>query len=416
MATDDKSRLPNDSETGTESGTEFFDRERWHDVESDSDSSQEDSETRHGSAFSPFSIAVLLLIAVIAGGAGIISAYLIPLVFSPTQPPRPKTDYRSTPTLWIGYAENSVFLCDLNEPSAFTASGNGTIYLGDANPASVKVYSPTGKLIRSFSLESEPKALAVKNPAQEGDESRLYVVSDHRLALYSAEGTLIDSWSLPEEDADIRCLAVSDGNVFAADTKNRVVYRFDETGKLLGTFGRKPETSRKTESDKSVSVPEALNTFGGFTVFLAPLTLAVSPKTGLLHVANPGLHRIEAFTSEGHWEPSLSWQNNSADITGFCGCCNPVAIDTFGDGRILTSEKDVTRVKVYRSGGRLDCVVAGPEVLGKKPLNIPQLLELPAVSGEDKKSLYVAALDNDDVIVFDPVWRIVRIFVPAKSP
>lgn len=397
--------------------SEYYDRERWHDVESDDEATKENSEQIPSSGFSTFSIGILLLIAVIAGGAGIIAAYLIPILFAPQYSIRQKPYYGSTPVLWIGYVENSVFFCEVNEPTCFAAMEDGTLFIGDQNPPSIKVFGTRGQLIRTISLDEIPRAVAVGRKLQEPGEkltgTLVVALADH-LSLLSPEGQPMETWKYPNEQTNVRSIAVAGGHVFAADSKNRIIYRFDETGKA-DSFGQKPETSAKTNSDKNVSVPETPNVFGGFIVFKAPMTLTVSQKTGLLHIANPGLHRIETFTPDGHWEPSLSWQNNSADVTGFCGCCNPAALDTLRDGRIVTSEQDVVRVKVYRRDGRLDCVVAGPEILRRKPLNVPQLQDLPPLAEIDKTPVFIAALGNDHVMAFDPVWRIVRQFVPTDG-
>jgi hypothetical protein len=49
-------------------------------------------------------------------------------------------------------------------------------------------------------------------------------------------------------------------------------------------------------------------------------------------------------------------------VDGFCGCCNPIAVALLPDGRSVTCEKGLPRVKIYREHGEFDCVVAGPEI------------------------------------------------------
>jgi hypothetical protein len=79
---------------------------------------------------------------------------------------------------------------------------------------------------------------------------------------------------------------------------------------------------------------------------------------GLVWVSNPGRHRVESYTPDG--EPRFAWGKPSASIDGFCGCCNPTGIALLPDGRCVTFEKGLPRVKVFSREGRLDCVVAGP--------------------------------------------------------
>jgi hypothetical protein len=82
-------------------------------------------------------------------------------------------------------------------------------------------------------------------------------------------------------------------------------------------------------------------------------------KDGLLRVNNPGRHRVEIYTAEGDLE--LSWGKATVGIEGFCGCCNPTALGLLADGRCITCEKGLPRVKVIRQRGAFECVVAGTE-------------------------------------------------------
>ena len=74
---------------------------------------------------------------------------------------------------------------------------------------------------------------------------------------------------------------------------------------------------------------------------------------------NTGRHRVEAYTRDGDLE--FSWGKASAAIEGFCGCCNPTGLALLPDGRCVTCEKGLPRVKVYSPQGVFESVVAGPE-------------------------------------------------------
>ncbi len=384
--------FPEAPSSGVAGGAEFFDRERWHDVESDEECGN--SPTKETNAtFSTFSAAILLLIAVMAGGIGIIVAHMIPLLINTDIPPLQR-DYTNTPALWVRYTENSAFFCDLSEPCCFTASRAGRLFIGNANPPAIHVYSLQGKAEAVFPVEAEPQAIAFGEPGQ-AFEGKLLLAHKDKIGVYTPAGKLEKTLKLPNEKSSVWSLALGGTDLFAADSGNRLIHRFNAESGEATSFGQQSHGG-----------------FGGFVVYLAPISITVSQKTGLLHVANPGRHRIETFSVEGHWEPSLSWQGDSASVTSFAGCCNPVGLDTLHDGRIVTSEKDVTRVKVYKPDGRLDCVVAGPEILGKKPRNIPQLEEMTSSSEDEKRAVFVAALENDHVVVFDPLWRIARLFTP----
>ena len=86
----------------------------------------------------------------------------------------------------------------------------------------------------------------------------------------------------------------------------------------------------------------------GFIVPSPYFDVAVAPD-GLLRVVNPGAHRVEAYTFDGHLE--LSWGKRGMGIGDFCGCCNPSNIAILPDGRVVTAEKGIPRVKVYSASG-----------------------------------------------------------------
>ena len=68
---------------------------------------------------------------------------------------------------------------------------------------------------------------------------------------------------------------------------------------------------------------------------------------------------MEVYTATGDLE--LFWGVSSNSIDGFCGCCNPINLAMMLDGRCVTCEKGLPRVKVYGADGIFESVVAGPE-------------------------------------------------------
>jgi hypothetical protein len=60
-------------------------------------------------------------------------------------------------------------------------------------------------------------------------------------------------------------------------------------------------------------------------------------------------------------------------------------------------------------------LVAGPEVLDKLPPNIPQLASFHLPASETGRPIFITALGND-VVVFDPVMRILRYFTALSVP
>jgi len=155
-------------------------------------------------------------------------------------------------------------------------------------------------------------------------------------------GSRLATWDSPGPKTWFTALAVSGDTVFAADSGNRVILRYDRSGKLLGRIGAK---------DKARDIP-------GFVLPSPYLDVAVHPD-GLLRVNNAGRHKVEAYTPDGDLE--ASWGKAGMGIASFCGCCNPVSLATLPGGQIVTCEKGLPRVKVYTASGEFEGVVAGVE-------------------------------------------------------
>jgi hypothetical protein len=242
--------------------------------------------------------------------------------------------FRETDPGLIHYTEISR-IKGLREDSRRIAFGpDDQLYLAAGN--SVCALNSDGTCKMEIALESPPRCFAL---AKDG---ALYVGLRDHIELFDANGERRAVWDSPHKRAWLTGLAVGKDAVFAADAGQRVVLRYDRSGKLLGRIGEKNEGR---------NIP-------GFIVPSPYFDLELHPD-GLLRVANPGRHRVEAYTVEGDLE--FSWGRASAAPEGFCGCCNPINLALLADGRCVTCEKGLPRVKVYCQDGTLDSVVAGPE-------------------------------------------------------
>ena len=96
----------------------------------------------------------------------------------------------------------------------------------------------------------------------------------------------------------------------------------------------------------------------------------MSTKVGVVGVGNLGQHRVTICSSTG--AVSSSWGASGDKPADFCGCCNPVSVAMTADGKVVTTEKTIPRVKVYGTGGRplLAMSAAGlfPPSCGKLPV------------------------------------------------
>jgi hypothetical protein len=164
---------------------------------------------------------------------------------------------------------------------------------------------------------------------------------DH-IEVFDSKGARLARWESPGPKTWFSGLAAGEKDVFAADAGKLVVLRYDRTGKIISRIGRK---------DAERNVPGL--------IVPSPFLDVIIHRDGLLRVNNPGRHRVEAYTFEGELE--AAWGKPSAAIEGFCGCCNPIAVASLADGRIVTCEKGIPRVKIYSAAGEFESVVAGAE-------------------------------------------------------
>ena len=97
-------------------------------------------------------------------------------------------------------------------------------------------------------------------------------------------------------------------------------------------------------------------------------------------------------------------------MSDFFGCCNPAHFAILPDGRFVTSEKGIPRIKVYSAQGQFECVVAGPEQLAvdSRQLSDPRL-------AADKRVFDVAVDSRGRVLVLDPQARSVRVYVRSRG-
>jgi hypothetical protein len=193
------------------------------------------------------------------------------------------------------------------------------------------------KLIRT----GEPCRCVIVAP-----DKTIYAGSRTRIEVFDGTGRAMGSWEVPGPKTWLTALAVSENCVYAADSGNRAILRYDRTGKLLGKIGQK----------------DPQRNIAGFVVPSPYLDVKLG-REGLLWVNNPGRHRVDVFTPEGDLE--FSWGKPSAAIEGFCGCCNPIGLALMPDDRCVTCEKGLPRVKIFSPERTLEAVVAGPELFSQ---------------------------------------------------
>lgn len=201
----------------------------------------------------------------------------------------------------------------------------------------VQTLDETGGPLAQIPLSSPARCVAVS------EDGMVYVGVRTHVEVFNAKGQPIATWEAPSHKTWLTGLSVGANDLFAADSANRVILRYDRSGKLIGRIGEK----NQQRDIAGLIVP-------------SPYLDVKLGRDGLLRVNNPGRHRVDVFTAGGDLE--FSWGKPSAAIEGFCGCCNPIGLAVLPDGRCVTCEKGLPRVKVYSVERTLDCVVAGPEL------------------------------------------------------
>jgi len=208
--------------------------------------------------------------------------------------------------------------------------------------------------------------------------------------VYDDQGKQLASWESLGDDAVLTSIAVSKNDVFVADAGNRIVLRYDTTGKLMNRIGGK---------DKERNIP-------GFVIPSPYFDLAVG-RDGLLRAVNPGLHRIEAYTFDGDLE--FFWGKFSSGVEGFCGCCNPINFAILEDDSFVTCEKGLARVKIYDPEGAFVGAVAGPEQLGVTA-------HICATPTQCQSGGFDVAVDAQGrIFILDTINNVMKIFTRKKA-
>lgn len=290
--------------------------------------------------------------------------------------------FEQTDQKLIGYVEERRFKSPCAEPRRIVIVGDQKIYL--AGEKRICVIRPDGSVATEIGLTAAPQCVAVA-------EEDLYIGFKDHIEVYAPNGTRKAVWEAIEGRPYITGLALAGDELFAADSGNRVIVHYKLDGKIADRIG-------------------ARNQEAGMIGFVLPSpNLDVETRgDGLIHVNNPGRHRVESYSVSG--ELVKWWGKPSAGIEGFCGCCNPIALALLPDGRFVTCEKGLPRVKVYKANGEFDCVVAGTESFRENARAGAGSTSDPARIGLD------AAVDSKGrVYVLDRVTCNIHVMVPKAG-
>jgi hypothetical protein len=213
---------------------------------------------------------------------------------------------------------------------------------------------------------------------------RLFVARKDQVARLRADGTL-DLLGAPlggQEPALTSLALAENGDIYAADSGERLVWRLDATGQVIRQI--KP-------SENGFSVPRGC--------------FPIAWHHGQLLAADPGRHQVQTYSPNGKLD--AKWGERSRALDGFTGCCNPVSVITLADGTVVTAERGQPRVKAFDAAGRLSRVLAGPEEF--EASMTAAHAEAQELSGCQAGILDLAAGPAGEIIVLDRTTREIRV-------
>jgi len=238
----------------------------------------------------------------------------------------------------IAYEETACWKAPHSEAKRIAAGPDDSLYVCSGNY--LTAVSRSGERGLEFAASEATRCCAV---AKDGT---IYLGLRDHIEVFDGKGARKAAWESAGKKAWLTGIAATENDVYAADAGNRVILGYDKSGKLIRRMG---------EKDKERNIPGFIIPSPFFDVEIAP--------DGLLRVNNPGRHRMELYTPDGDFEGS--WGVTSMGITGFCGCCNPINFALLPDGKYITCEKGLPRVKVYNATGEFESVVAGVETFSE---------------------------------------------------
>lgn len=266
----------------------------------------------------------------------------------------------------IHFKETRNYRIAFETPVAITISGE-KIYLAGDNK--IQVIGLDGILFSEIGLTGMPQAVEVFG-------EKIFVAIANTVNVYTETGSILKTWPALTDSALVTAIAVSETWVFVADAGNRKVHRYNHDGQLLASFDGKA----------------AEGELHGFIIPSPNFDLDINPD-GDLWVVNPGMHSLENYTEEGNLREH--WNNTSMMLEGFSGCCNPAHFCFLPDGRFVTSEKGLVRIKIHKQSGEFDCVVAAP-------VKFTEEGKAPDIAVDAAGNVYALDFDKKMIRVFEP--------------
>ena len=275
-------------------------------------------------------------------------------------------DFKNVPEELIHFTESKNFKLGFEQATSITIDSDKLYVTGDKK---LQVIDLSGKLLSEINLQDKPKTVEIYN-------DKIYVSVNNQILVYDLNGSLLSEWENSDENSMITAISALENNVFVADAGRRKVIRYSLQGEKLTEFDGK--------ADEGV--------VHGFIIPSPYFDLDINAD-GDLWVVNPGLHALENYTEDGNLREH--WNNTTMQTEGFSGCCNPAHFTFLPDGRFVTSEKGLVRIKTYKPSGEFEGVVAAP-------LKFKDEGEAPDIATDSQGNIYALDFDKKMIRVFEP--------------
>lgn len=262
---------------------------------------------------------------------------------------------------------------DADKVNDLAAGIEDRIYVAADN--TVFIFHADGRPHAQTRFASPVTAITVKK------DGTAIVATRESVSLLGDKGQFIAIHDIEGTPSIVSLSTHANGAIFAADSGNKAIWKFAPDNTLSG----KIETGIAPLDD---FFPMAIDAAGN------------------LNVADSHRHCVVKFAPSG--ERLGKWGNKSRDLSGFGGCCNPVAIAVTSKGSFVTAEAGLPRIKVFSADGSFRELVAGPEEFETNARESREHPEKPATCHDGGFELAVDSKDR--ILVLDRVGKKVRVF------
>jgi hypothetical protein len=250
--------------------------------------------------------------------------------------------------------------------SGIALDAQGRLYA--AGDSEVKVFDAAGVLVRRWSTALPPCSVAV------AFDSSVWVGQAGQVEIFDSTGKSLRTWKNPKYLGQVTSIGFLKDSVLIGDASMRCIHRFDADGNFLNAIGND-------------------NPLGGLMIPNGVVDFGVDAQ-GVIHVANPGKHRVERYSPQGKLLGHMG-KFTGPDPTGFSGCCNPTNVAIAGPDLLCVTEKAGPRAKIYDYAGKLIAMI---ESAGFDPVT---------------KNMDVAVDGRGHIFISDPAKLAVFEFEPA---